>query len=462
LVAVSYGLLVIGWIVWWVTNVSYGAFSVTSLVAVSLASAVVVAATWWRARSPTLAPLPSALGLATAAPLAMAPMVRIVAIEPPSTVTGEAITTAMANQMVLGHASTVTVWLGLLVVTVAVAPLGWDLTMRIPTSPVRRTARLVLAGCLIGSPIAAFLASRSAMMWQEGIDPTLVWWALTLIGMMTVSLGAALATVQSTSEPRWSTKREAIGYVGIGLLVSASCLALVGGWWPALAIPAFAIMTSVALWFALQPLEAEVAEARTERDLVVVTLEAERRRVASAIHDGPLGDLALLTLRLDAIGEDDSAAIARSVAAELRALGNDLRVSILDDLGAGPAIEWLAERISEQAQVPIETDLRPVEGRPPALVELAVYRIAHEAILNATRYGRSPIRVRYEAHPQVASLDITDAGPGIPPTAREKSLREGHLGLALMAWRAEGIGARLEIAPLESGGTRVALRWAAM
>ncbi len=102
------------------------------------------------------------------------------------------------------------------------------------------------------------------------------------------------------------------------------------------------------------------------------------------------------------------------------------------------------------------------EARPPAGVELAVFRIAQEALANAARHGRPPIHVRYEASDDRAVLSVDDAGPGIEPDAARQALRERRFGLQAMSQRAEQIGARLSILPRESGGTEVRLVWAAV
>jgi signal transduction histidine kinase len=228
-----------------------------------------------------------------------------------------------------------------------------------------------------------------------------------------------------------------------------------------LVAPVLAVATTaVVLGFvAIRPLEAEAGVALSQRDLIVAAADAERYRMASALHDGPLGDLALLVQRLDATGDGENAALARVVAADLRALGNDLRVPILDDLGAAPAIEWLVDRVAERSHMTIETELAAFV-RPPGNVELAIYRITQEALVNAVKHGRGPVRVRYVSEPRAVSLSISDAGPGLDGDAPVRALREGRLGLLLMRQRAEAIGGRLVLRTLGTGGTEVGLTWA--
>ena len=98
---------------------------------------------------------------------------------------------------------------------------------------------------------------------------------------------------------------------------------------------------------------------------------------------------------------------------------------------------------------------------PPADVELAIFRIAQEALSNAVKHGRPPIVVRYATSTNGASLSIDDAGPGIEPDAGEAVEGSGHFGLLNMQQRAEAIGAILDVRRWPAGGTHVALDWRA-
>ncbi len=437
-----------------------GFSSVDSLLAITLAALLLAVATWWRARSRSLAPLPSAFGLAAATPPAMLPVVASGAI----TFQASRAESVIAPQpwLVESVGSAPLEWFGLIAATIALAPFCWELTRRVPVGTGRRTSRLVIGACLVGSLVVAGLIWNSAPVMQAGtIGPTEFWWVFVTVAVLAASAAAALETTRFAAASRAKALTAVIGYLGMGLTVSAASLALASAWWPSLGVPALAIAATIATLgrFAIKPLEAEIDTAHRERDLVLSALEGERGRVASAIHDGPLADLTLLTLQLDAAGDSQNAALIRSVAGELRALGNELRVPILDDLGAGPAIEWLAGRVSEHAHVNVEVAVLGNRERPPATVEVAMYRIAQEAIFNAAKHGGGPVVVRYDAKSATASLRVTDAGPGISALARELAVREGHLGLVLMARRAEAIGARLQISPALGGGTSVNVEW---
>jgi signal transduction histidine kinase len=192
---------------------------------------------------------------------------------------------------------------------------------------------------------------------------------------------------------------------------------------------------------------------------VVAASEAERARLAADLHDDALQDLISLVRRLDAAGDTTGADLARHVAERLRAICSDLRLPLLDDLGAGAALEWLVSRVEPLAGGEVRLE-RVDAARPPSNVELAVFRVAQEAVSNAVRHGSAPITVRYHVTDAGrVSLSVEDAGPGIDLEQAEAAQQAGHFGLANMQQRAEQIGALLNVRRWPGGGTHVGLEW---
>jgi signal transduction histidine kinase len=99
-------------------------------------------------------------------------------------------------------------------------------------------------------------------------------------------------------------------------------------------------------------------------------------------------------------------------------------------------------------------------GRPPAPVELAVYRIVQEALNNAVRHAPGKhVWIGGIVSADLVDLTVADDGAGFSDARAEAALREGRIGLASMRQRAAGIDARLEIRRAEAGGAAVAVRW---
>ncbi len=219
------------------------------------------------------------------------------------------------------------------------------------------------------------------------------------------------------------------------------------------------LVVALARHLTVAPLIRFVQRTQRQRDLVVAASEAERARLAADLHDDALQDLISLVRRLDAAGDSTGADLARHVAERLRAICSDLRLPLLDDLGAGAALEWLIARVEPLAGGDVVLE-RTDATRPPSNVELAVFRVAQEAVSNAVRHGNAPITVRYQVSDAGrVSLSVEDAGPGIDLEQAEAAQQAGHFGLANMQQRAEQIGALLDVRRWPGGGTHVALEW---
>lgn len=279
--------------------------------------------------------------------------------------------------------------------------------------------------------------------------------ATVLIGLVALIPGM-IAFADDAGEPRAFTSRlETFAValtpgVGATMLFPSVGLIILGAW-----------LFAIVIWrqFTLRPLLGMAQRTQLQRDVAVAAAETERARLAADLHDDALQQLTMLVRTLDEKGQTKEADEAREIATKLRSVVGDLRLPILDDLGAGAALEWLVERVEPLAGGPVKLE-RSDETRPPANVELAVFRVAQEALTNAIKHGKPPIAVRYDVRTDGrVTLAIDDAGEGIGSEAAEEAPKEGHFGLVNMQQRAEQIGALLDVRRWPAGGTRVALEW---
>ncbi|MBI1238995.1 MAG: hypothetical protein GC199_06590 [Alphaproteobacteria bacterium] len=207
---------------------------------------------------------------------------------------------------------------------------------------------------------------------------------------------------------------------------------------------------------------------RTLLQRLISSQEDERKRVAGEIHDSMSGHLFALRHSLDAIRERAGSLGAleptlqrldcavRETSQEVRRLMNELRPTVLDDLGLAPAVEeYVAElrgTVPFAIDLAIEADARPVGGDG----EAALFRILQEAILNIRKHAnasRVSIRIagRDVAGVRHVALDVIDDGKGFDPAQP----RAGHFGILTMRERAEAVGGRLEIDAAAENGTRI-------
>ncbi|HET8776090.1 MAG TPA: hypothetical protein VFN76_00385, partial [Candidatus Limnocylindria bacterium] len=216
--------------------------------------------------------------------------------------------------------------------------------------------------------------------------------AVVLVAFTPVIAGIPIAFATDSSETR--AVRERLVTLVVALTPGAAATAVVASIGLIILI---AWLTAVVIWrqFTLNPLIGFAQRTQLQRDLAVAAAETERARLAADLHDDALQQLTMLVRTLDESGQKEAAEQAREVATKLRSVVGDLRLPILDDLGAGAALEWLVERVEPLAGGPVKLE-RSDETRPPANVELAVFRVAQEALTNAIKHGKAPIAVRYD------------------------------------------------------------------
>ena len=191
-------------------------------------------------------------------------------------------------------------------------------------------------------------------------------------------------------------------------------------------------------------------------------LEQEARRIAHALHDEAGQLLVSVHLALADFGRglapaqqtglQDIQQLLDQVERQLRRLSHELRPTVLDDLGWLPAIQFLAEGVSQRARIPVRVR-SGVQGRQAPQIETALYRTVQEALTNATRHSHAT-RVDIEVEREAGMLRclISDDGVGFEPHGGRTGL-----GLTGMRERADAVGGRLSIVSKPGAGTRITL-----
>jgi two-component system NarL family sensor kinase len=197
---------------------------------------------------------------------------------------------------------------------------------------------------------------------------------------------------------------------------------------------------------------------------VIAAQEAERRRLAGDIHDGISQRLISLSYHLDAAADalwdapeftGEQLVLARQMIDltlnEARAAISGLRPPVLDDLGLADGLASLARSI-HAVQVTVDAD----ESDLPEHVEIALYRIAQEALQNVVKHsGAAAASVVLRCDPGLVSLQIADDGAGFDLEAAGD--RNGF-GLSGMAERAELVGGHLDVRSAPGRGTTIEAR----
>jgi len=200
---------------------------------------------------------------------------------------------------------------------------------------------------------------------------------------------------------------------------------------------------------------------------VLTAQEAERRRIARELHDDTAQTLTSLLVGLRAVEESKDLHQALGAASTLRGLvasallgvqrmARGLRPSVLDDLGLEEALERLALDVSRTNGFLV--DLHSTGPRLPRLpegLEIALYRLAQEALTNATKHA-SPKAVSILIHrnPTEVRLVVEDDGKGFDASV---ILSEAQLGLVGMRERAHLVGGTMTLESSPGLGTTICI-----
>ena len=196
-------------------------------------------------------------------------------------------------------------------------------------------------------------------------------------------------------------------------------------------------------------------------------LEEEVKRIAHALHDEAGQLLASVHIGLADVARDLPAPAAKrledvrglldKIEEQLRHLSHELRPTILDDLGLGPALEFLADGVSKRTGLSIAVEGSPGK-RLPAPTETALYRIVQEALTNVTKHAQATrVYIKFMRNRRLLRGVIRDDGVGFDvPTVLTRRGSRG-LGLTGIRERLHAVGGTLDIIATPRGGTQLIL-----
>ncbi len=212
---------------------------------------------------------------------------------------------------------------------------------------------------------------------------------------------------------------------------------------------------------------AEQALAQKAADEAIL---AERNRLARDLHDAVTQTLFSASLLAEVLPQlwevnrkearkrlAELRELTRGALAEMRTLLLELRPAALTDTALPDLLRQLSEAIIGRARIPIQLTIDG-ENRLAPEVQVALYRIAQEALNNVVKYARATqVIISLKMDSTSGRLMIVDNGTGFMPEA----VPPNHLGVRIMRERAEGIGAKLTIYSEPGEGTQIAVSWQA-
>jgi signal transduction histidine kinase len=197
----------------------------------------------------------------------------------------------------------------------------------------------------------------------------------------------------------------------------------------------------------------------------------ERRRIAGALHDGVVQDLAATSFtvagaaeRAASLGQPALANDLRSAAGTVRTSIGGLRSLLVDIYPASLAAAGLAAALDDLAAsvrsrgMTVTVDVQPQTGLDQA-GERLVFRVAQECLNNVARHAAATtVSLRLRRIEEYVQLEIDDDGVGFDAATKIAHPEEGHFGLRILGDVVAVAGAELWLASAPGAGTQWQLR----
>jgi signal transduction histidine kinase len=209
-------------------------------------------------------------------------------------------------------------------------------------------------------------------------------------------------------------------------------------------------------------------DLQKSRERLIVAREEERRRLRNDLHDGLGPQLSGLTLKLETTRHDlkhdpiaharltELVQVTRTTVGEIRRIVHELRPPVLDELGLAAALQEIAATCSHAGSLDATVEIAEDLPKLSAALEVAVFRIAQEALTNVVRHTNArgcKLKLAIEPFSGNLLLEVMDDGEGFSP------MKGAGVGLHSMRERAAELSGSFDITAPPEGGTCVQARF---
>jgi two-component system, NarL family, sensor kinase len=215
-------------------------------------------------------------------------------------------------------------------------------------------------------------------------------------------------------------------------------------------------------WALARRVRASQREREALMQRAIEASDRERRRIAGDLHDGPVQELAGVSMQLSAAAERASdpgdADVLRGSAAAVRGSVRTLRSAVVGvyppNLQQSGLASALSDLVAHLGTGGVEAAVE-VTGAPYApQTEALLYRAAQEAVRNVETHAQARhVAVTVDRAQGAAVLQVVDDGRGVDPEEAALAKAGGHLGLTILGDLVRDGGGRLTVGPGPTGGT---------
>jgi signal transduction histidine kinase len=136
-----------------------------------------------------------------------------------------------------------------------------------------------------------------------------------------------------------------------------------------------------------------------------------------------------------------------------RRIIEDLRPTVLDNLGLATAIDWYVNHTRQRGNLKCEISIDPADIQLPSPISIALFRVLQEALTNVLRHAQaSNAWITLAQQESGLVFVIRDDGIGLARGSERKRLSHGILG---MRQRITSLGGEFKIGASSKGGTMI-------
>lgn len=210
---------------------------------------------------------------------------------------------------------------------------------------------------------------------------------------------------------------------------------------------------------------------RKQEGEIIRAQEEAWRHLARMLHDDTIQELLLVTHRLKDVATDhhgrlpklakkelsDITQLVERIINETRDFTQELRPAILDDMGLVPALKWHTGKLTATGKISAEVRILGEERRLLPDTELALFRIAQEALNNVRKHASASVAlVTLEFQGNKVLMSVSDNGKGFEATTPlSHFISQSKLGLLGMYERARLLDGMCKVESTPGKGTVV-------
>lgn len=201
-------------------------------------------------------------------------------------------------------------------------------------------------------------------------------------------------------------------------------------------------------------------------EMIIQAQEAERKRLARQMHDGPAQALSNFILQTEiamrlfdvdqARAREELSGVKTAAASTFQKVRDfifDLRPMMLDDLGLVPTLTRYVETFKEQSGIDVRLISTGMEQRFEPYIEVMIFRGIQELLSNIYRHSQATrVTIQVDSSTSGFKVSLDDNGKGFEV---DKVREKGGMGLKVIQDRVQMLGGTMEIHSMVGQGTHI-------